>query len=380
VTAVDHPAVVHAVSDLPFEELLAINLDTLRRYFAMLSRAFGDRISTALSSGYDSRLMLALLRACGVAPHVYVYGRGDDEDVRVARAIAAGEGFPLFHTDKQAGAPVSADEFAAIVERNLHFFDGTTYAGIFDDGVEMRTRRERCGGGALTLNGMHGDVYRRPEFANRSFDALEVVWRKYCGFDPAVCTSRFRAPAYCEALAHKLKRVLRAEDPLSRADVTWTIPTFFARYWAGPAISTNNRLSPALLPFCELTILRDAVRLPTAYRSYGRFQAALIRAADPRLAAYRSSYGHDFTSSPPAERIVQEWLATVRPPIHFCFRARPRSERPYYLQAEYVARVLAAECPYLRRFFHLERVCDAQQFNRICTLEYLFQKLSPCDT
>ena len=70
----------------------------------------------------------------------------------------------------------------------------------------------------------------------------------------------------------------------------------------------------------------------------------------------------------------------MRSPIHFRFRARPQSEYPYYLQPQYLAPALDASFPYLRRFFHLERVCDAQQFNRICTLEYLFQKLSPCDT
>jgi len=42
--------------------------------------------------------------------------------------------------------------------------------------------------------------------------------------------------------------------------------------------------------------------------------------------------------------------------------------------------VLDSSFPYLRRYFHLERVCDAHQYNRVCTLEYLFQKYSPYDT
>ena len=364
-----------------FAELLEINLATLRRYFAMLADAFGARISTGLSGGYDSRLMLALLRACGVSPYVFVYGTEHDCDVQVARQIADGERFPLHHTDKRAAAQIGPDQFAALVESNLRFFDGYPYGGIFDDGADVRTRRDRCAHGELTLNGMAGELYRKPDLPNRPFTVREVVWRYYCGFDPAVCTARFHPAAYCDALTRKISTTLRAEtDELARSDFTWIIPAFYARYWSGGTVSVNNRLSPALLPFCDLPIVREAVRLPIAYRYYGRFEAALIEALDPRLAAYRSGYGHDFASPPPLANIVSEWRATVRPPVYYRFTARPQAEHPYYLAAPYVGAVLDASFPYLRHYFHLDRVRDAHQYNRICTLEYLFQRHSARDS
>ena len=44
----------------------------------------GDRVGTALSGGYDSRLTLALCRAHGIRLSVHVYCNANDADVRVA--------------------------------------------------------------------------------------------------------------------------------------------------------------------------------------------------------------------------------------------------------------------------------------------------------
>jgi hypothetical protein len=52
-----------------------------------VAASFGDRVTCALSGGYDSRLILALLRRHGVSPRVYVYGPPGDKDVELARTI-----------------------------------------------------------------------------------------------------------------------------------------------------------------------------------------------------------------------------------------------------------------------------------------------------
>ncbi len=58
-------------------------------------KAFGLNIGMALSGGFDSRLLLAALDRLGVAPTLYVYGAPQDDDVRVAQAVAAGLGMPI---------------------------------------------------------------------------------------------------------------------------------------------------------------------------------------------------------------------------------------------------------------------------------------------
>jgi len=368
--------IARGLSTASFEDSLDANLRCLRSYFAVAATAGDGRISTALSGGYDTRLMLALLRERGVQPQLYVYGTDRDCDVHVARRIAAGEGLTLAHTERGAGPPLERDQFAAVVESNYRFFDGYPVDGIFDDGSDQRTRRQRCQNGELALNGIGGELFRRPDMANRSYPLRDVVWRFYCGFDPAVLTAAFCEADYCAAIAREIQRALQSDaDVLTRAEISLLIPAFYYRYWAGRNNSINNRVGRALQPFCDLPIVRESIRIPVAHRCYGRFESALIRAVDPRLAAYASCHGHDFMHPPPLRNIVREWLAAVRPAVHYRYTQPPaREERPYWLADSYLGGVIDLSFPYLRRFVHVERVATARRYNRICTLEHLFQR------
>jgi len=372
------PPLPRGWSDAGFGELRDANLTALRRYFSVAAHVASNAVSTALTGGYDSRLMLALLRERGVRPYVYVYGAEEDCDVQVARRIAAGEGFPLAHTDRGAGPRLDRDALAAAIETKYRVFDGYPVDGIFDDGSDLWTRRERCRNGELMLNGIGGELYRRPDLPNRPHSALDVVWRFYCGFDPFDCTDAFRDDEYCAAIGRELQHAVGAQsDLLGRPVVSVAVPAFYYRYWAGRNCSVNNRLGRALQPFCDFSVVRESVRIPVAARSYGAFEAALIRAVDPRLAAYQSCYGFDFAQPPPLADVVREWRATVRPPVQYRYGFGGREqEHPYWLDPSTVGAMVDPEFPYLRRLFHLDRRFSALRLNRICTLEYLFERCS----
>src|SRR5439155_21540411 len=110
----------------PFEATVGQSMALLDRYFAAVVASFGDRVTCALSGGYDSRLILALLRRHGINPRVYVYGPPGDKDVKLARAIAEGEGFALEIVDKDKQLTFSPGEFAAVAEENFLASDGYT--------------------------------------------------------------------------------------------------------------------------------------------------------------------------------------------------------------------------------------------------------------
>jgi len=74
---------------------------------------------------------------------------------------------------------------------------------------------------------------------------------------------------------------------------------------------------------------------------------------------------------------VREWRSTVRPAVQYRYGFGGREqEHPYWLDPSTVGAMVDPEFPYLRRLFHLERRFSALRLNRICTLEYLFERSS----
>ncbi len=366
-----------------FEEAVVRNSDNLRKSFTAIVSAFGDRIDTALSGGYDSRLILALLRDRETLPQLHVYGRASDPDVQVARAIAAGENIPLEHTDKSGTPRLDETRYAETVARNHYMFDGTPADGIFDDGADIRTRMERCTGGELMLNGGGGEVFRNFFYLpDRPYSTQRFMWAFYNRFAPKLCTARFDERRYYAALGDKIRRTAGVTgDILTRRQIEFLYAAFRCRYWMGRNNGVNNGLGFALTPFIDANIVPDANATPLRFKNSGRLEAAMIRHISPSLARYVSVYGHGFDSDPPLKRRLKDLATYLRPPEvrRFTYRLhrRSRDSWPYYLEPGHVRAVLGDGFPSMSRYFDVDGIADAEQFARICTLEYLFRRLKP---
>jgi hypothetical protein len=99
------------------ETLLDRTSGYLDRFFTAISSGKSNKLSCALTAGYDSRLILAELRHFNVRPRVLVYGK-DDANVRIARQIATGEDFDLEVIDPDVES-VAPEIFPEVVHKNF---------------------------------------------------------------------------------------------------------------------------------------------------------------------------------------------------------------------------------------------------------------------
>jgi hypothetical protein len=376
------PPLPMAVSTEPFDATVERSMQLLDHYFSTVAQCFGDRVTSALSGGYDSRLILALLRRHGIRPRVYVYGPPGDKDVCLARAIAEGEGFALEIVDKDKQVTLTPGEFAAVAHENFLASDGYTWNGIFSNGAESDQRASRVSGNALALNGGGGEIWRNFFYLpDRRYTPREIMWSFYSQFDPETCTSAFDQETYFRDLEEKLEALVGGPCPmLPRPMVEWLYHYFRCRAWDGRINNINNTFGYVALPFLDPKVTEHASVIPIGWKNHGAYEAELIRRADPRLAAYPSGYGHDFSGPPPLSRRLADYGTYLRPPWlrRLAYRVKNRVRRPGelpdYLRQEYRDAALPGGVQVMTELFQLDRIGDPAQTARILTLEYLIRQ------
>jgi hypothetical protein len=99
-------------------------------------------------------------------------------------------------------------------------------------------------------------------------------------------------------------------------------------YFAGPRLSAENRVGPALMPFADGAVSGAALAATPFIGPHGEFEAAMIRRLDEKIAALRSTYGPGFSISPMKRRLYDMALALVPLKARLArHRLRPRSGR-----------------------------------------------------
>ena len=353
-----------------------------------LRATLGDApaVHCPLSGGLDSRLLLAALRHTPASPRVYVYGPANSADVTIARAIGAAESFAVEWTDKQA-ASVEPNAFPAIVERNFLANDGLpNFGNIFDNGHNLIARDARHADGLPAASGGGGEVYRDFFYlADRPLTAEAVARTFFARFVPTDTTALFDPTAFVRAIRDKMLAALdRAGDigPLPRLAVDQLYPRIRCRALFGRELSLEGRLSPYLLPFLDTAVIDAAAALPQPLRRAGRFEAALLHAIDPALAAHPSAYGHHFAGPPGRRHRFDEWATRIRPTwlrersYRWQRRRGPMGdEHGGLLDAERLGRVIDLDYPAMRRFFDVPAIGDHAVLRRVACLEYFASRL-----
>lgn len=375
-----------APSKLPLAEQIERHRTPLAAIVGAHVEQFGNQVRSPLSGGLDSRLVLAALREAGCRPELYVYGLPGDEDVEIAQAMGKACGFDVAWTDKYAETP-PPDAFPELVERNFHQFDGLpTFGNIFDNGAHGAAQLARHAGGALAVSGGCGEIYRNFFYLpDRRFTAHDVARTFFARFTPGDATEAFDSRAFLDGVAARIRAAIEppsATGRLERARIEQIYPRIRCRALFGREISLEGRYSPYLMPFLDHQVVAQAMTIPLALKHAGRFEAALLNAIDPQLAAQPSAYGHDFSGPPSRKHSFGEWSTRIRPVWvrQHTYALRRRlgpmgDEHGGLLSPDYMSRVIDLDFPAMRRFFRMDAITDSGLWRRIANLEYLAAEL-----
>ncbi len=353
-----------------------------RSLFGDLAEAYGNRLRISFSSGYDSRLMLAALKSVGAQPSLFVYGKDGDTDVEVAENVAESEGLELDVIDKtylgDAPGALSPDR----QKRDFVTFDAWKVDGIFDGGEDDPDRRSRHTAGRVPLNGSLGEIYRNFFYLRDRPMALEDVASSFfSAYAPQACSERFSASDYRQTLAKAFQRELATDEPIiSRAQVESLYPLVRGRYWTGRDVNLNLRFGRMFFPFMQAQLIEGTDEIPIAFKEYGQLEARIICLLDRRIASIPSGYGFAFSQPPPLRYRAKLWMTLFRPPWlrRKTYRIRFAKPRPFppYLERDFLEKLMDPSMPYMQRYFNIERLHDPDAFNRVATMEYVFQTYS----
>ncbi|MCL4745845.1 MAG: hypothetical protein KJZ83_10555, partial [Burkholderiaceae bacterium] len=282
---------------------------------ALISRAFGTRIHSALSGGFDSRLIVAALRSAGATPRLHVYGAPGDDDVRIASQAAGAIGVAIEHIDKsELDRTLPAPDEAHLL-RQCAFFDGIPIDGVFDRGADRLTRIRQSAGGFVALNGGGGEIFRNFFYLHdRAFSAAQVVRAFYSNWIAAAVRSRVDRRDYFDYMVDAIERSVGASGAMPRQAVELIYPLFRVRYWMARNNSIAARSGSFLTPLVDPELVRLCCALPLGWKDYGRFEAALLTRLDPVLAGVALSYGFTPRAGPHRTYRAKMWFQQRRPP------------------------------------------------------------------
>ena len=162
------------------------------------------------------------------------------------------------------------------------------YGELFENGMNAAARDARHAGGALSVSGGCGEIYRNFFFLpDRPASARTVASTFFARFAPGDATDAFDRPPSSGAIEDKILDALGRPGDRSRLPrglIEQVYPRIRCRSAFGREISLEGRHAAYLMPFLDHQVVAEAMRLPIRLKNAGRFEAQLLAAIDPSLA------------------------------------------------------------------------------------------------
>jgi hypothetical protein len=259
-----------------------------------------------LTGGYDSRLLLLLIREhfSRYSCHSH-WGERPNTELECAEAVAAAAGCRHVVVPMTPTRRMTEEQLRQTMGDAMDFYDGLARKSC--PWIEQLTTRSYrsavLGANRLGLSGVGGEQYRNSDRLLRWRRPTDE-WLKY-RFLPGEggdCFASSRDEVrFLERLAQKMALHLGSgrDKHMTRLDVRRFSSELYARSQIGARNNAENQISFFLSPYLEPSVAQIAYRdIPWLGAGYN-FEAEMIRRLDPDIAAIPSDYGWDFLGPEP---------------------------------------------------------------------------------
>ncbi|MBN1183220.1 MAG: hypothetical protein JXB49_13080 [Bacteroidales bacterium] len=306
------------------KEDIDFQVSKLHEYFEKLFfLAHGHSISLGVSSGFDSRMLLSIIREYS---NKYLYTHSTkgvhkkESEIAIKIANMLGDNISIKETTNADNVNLITAE--ALLTDLFYYFDGRTAnnSGAFSYTGTYEYNYHHLKNVYLGLNGKGGEVYRNYYNLPRgrfSFKKWFLMHECYSSFK--LVFSREQRNEIVRNIENKiLKRLLSEGRKWDR----WLIQRYYSEIrqpdCEASIINAHNKITRYVAPFLDGNLLRDAYKSFDSKGVSDRFQSRLIYRLSPELAGIKSKYGYDFKNKSIRWRFI-EWIKRNEP---FWFKSK----------------------------------------------------------
>jgi len=276
-----------------------------------------------LSSGYDSRLMAALLHKNDFPFNFFTFNKPGDLDPVIAQKVSEYCKIPL--AKKQTERVKNPDLFEEVFSSAFKFFDGQAVNMMQYTKPDYTAgfRKEIFSGIALHFSGVGGEIFRNYNYDHKLKCSVESWIDSYLlnGFK----LNEFVPSQYQDKILNIFKDYISAElgiiNQIDYKERKVFYSKLLLRDWHSVRNSIENQYSYYYTPFTDPEVIELSLQTIQFHGTGGYFEGRIIDEVNTQLASIDSSYGHALNTYPFKNRLLNAGRAVVKTPFFSSFNS-----------------------------------------------------------
>lgn len=284
------------------------------------------KMQIGLSSGYDSRLLLAAMKS--VSPsHIRAYTHqtlGVPRHVLeadIVTKICNDNSIPLKKVPTKRLNLYDETVIDEILLDGFYFFDGRSsdWMGAFSETYTRKYRNDIWDGSGILYNGLGGEIYRNHYKILLPYLSFKkwMITRIYPRNINKIFKTNKEFDTFHRYLIRKLEHILNEDYSglVSKDKITMYYDFFKLKYCDSLVCNANNQHSFFFTPFIEFSIIERAFKSRKHFGVFSSFQISLIKFLHPSLVHYFTNYGYKMSKIPIFETLKNLLRGVMSPSV-----------------------------------------------------------------